>query len=371
MTPAEAHLRRRIALEGPLTLADFMANALGHPKHGYYMTRDPFGRSGDFTTAPEISQMFGELIGLWCAETWARMNRPAKVHLVELGPGRGALMVDLLRAARRMPGFLKAVVPNLIETSPVLRMAQARALADGTLADDLPPPAWHDDIAALPDDASLLIIGNEFFDALPIRQIQKTEEGWRERLLAVDPSTGRLALTLSRGAGPLEAMVDPALRARAKTGRVVELAPLAWRIAGDMGTRLKAQGGAGLIIDYGYEGPVTGNTLQAVKAHEPCPILETPGEADLTAHVDFTALGRAAAEGGARVSPVRTQGDFLRDLGIEFRAKTLMQAAPGPAARQIEIALDRLIGADGMGTLFKVMGLAGPEISPLPGLEAE
>lgn len=366
MTPAEAHLRRRIAVEGPLTLADFMAEALSHPEFGYYTTRDPFGRSGDFTTAPEISQMFGELIGLWCAENWGRMGQPARVHLVEFGPGRGTLMVDLLRAARRMPGFLDAAELHLVETSPFLRDAQARMLEDAPLT-----PIWHSDIAELPDDAPLLIVANEFFDALPIRQLQKTEDGWRERLLAVDPATDRLALTLARGAGPAEALIDADLRDRAKLGRVAEIAPLAWRIVGDMGARLVAQGGAALAIDYGYEGPATGDTLQAVKAHEPCPVLETPGDADLTAHVDFTALGRAAAERGARVSPVATQGDFLRALGIEFRAETLMKAAPGPTARQIEIARDRLIGADGMGTLFKVIGLAGPQTPPLPGLEPE
>ncbi|WP_420417861.1 class I SAM-dependent methyltransferase [Pacificispira sp.] len=364
MTPLETHLRRRIAIEGPLTLADFMGDALGHPELGYYITRDPFGRAGDFTTAPEISQMFGELIGLWCAEVWAQMGSPGKVHLVEFGPGRGTLMADLLRAAKRMPGFLDAVRLHLVETSPILRQTQARALERAPMA-----PAWHSDIATLPDDAPLLIVANEFFDALPIRQVQKTREGWRERLVAVDPSKDELALMIAPGPGPIAGLIDPALAARTKVGRVVELAPLAWRIAGDMGARLSAQGGAALAIDYGYEGPATGDTLQAVKAHKPCPIFETPGEADLTAHVDFTALGRAASAGGCRVSPVVTQGDFLRALGIEVRTQSLVKAAPGATGRQIAMARDRLIGADGMGTLFKVLGLAANDLPPLPGLD--
>lgn len=366
MTPLEAHLRRRIAIEGPLTIADFMADALGHPEYGYYITRDPFGRGGDFTTAPEISQMFGELIGLWCAELWMQMGRPASIHLVEFGPGRGTLAVDMLRAAARAPGFLEACHLHLVETSPVLRDAQAHSLADAALV-----PEWHWDATTLPVDAPLLIVGNEFFDALPIRQIQRAEQGWRERLLAVDPRNDKLGLTLARGPGPLEALIDPTTRQKAKKGRVVELAPLAWRIAGDLAARLVAQGGAALFIDYGYEGPATGDTLQAVKAHKPCGILESPGEVDLTAHVDFTALATAARQAGARCSPVVTQGDFLRRLGIEFRAQSLIKLASETTGRQIEIARDRLIGADAMGTLFKVIGIAAPAMPTLPGLETE
>jgi NADH dehydrogenase [ubiquinone] 1 alpha subcomplex assembly factor 7 len=364
MTPCEEHLRRRILHEGPLTIADFMGDALGHPQHGYYITRDPFGRAGDFTTAPEISQMFGELIGLWCAEVWQQMGAPDKLHLVEIGPGRGTLSADLLRAGKRLPGFLKASDLHLVETSPVLRDVQARSLERAPV-----PVSWHSDIATLPEDAPLLIVANEFFDALPIRQIQRVQGGWRERLLTIDPRNHALALTLSPGPSVLEPLIDKSLRDHAKVGRVVELAPLSWRIAADLGARLVAQGGAGLIIDYGYSGPATGDTLQAVKAHKPCGVLETPGEADLTAHVDFTALAKAATEAGARVSPLRTQGDFLRGLGIEIRAQNLMKAASGAGAKQIESARDRLIGADGMGTLFKVLGLAGPMTPLLPGLE--
>lgn len=365
MTPLEAHLRRRIAVEGAISVADYMGTALGHPQHGYYITRDPLGRAGDFTTAPEISQMFGELIGLWCAEIWGQIGMPGVVHLVEFGPGRGTLMADLLRAGQRMPGFLEAVRLHFVETSPVLREAQARSVERFGLS-----PTWHEDVTALPEDAPLLFVANEFFDALPIHQMQKTETGWRERLVMVDPETDRLAVTQARGSGPLEALIDPEIRRKAGPGRIVELAPAAWRIAGDMGVRLARQGGAALLIDYGYEGPATGDTLQAVKAHNPCDILETPGEADLTAHVDFTALAKAAGTDGVRATPVVSQGDFLRALGIEYRAKTLMKVASSDTAKQIAAGRDRLILDQGMGTLFKVVGLAAEGVPPLPGLEA-
>jgi NADH dehydrogenase [ubiquinone] 1 alpha subcomplex assembly factor 7 len=357
-TPLEAHLRRRIAADGPLTIADFMADALGHPDHGYYMTRDPFGRAGDFTTAPEISQMFGELIGLWCAEVWRSMGAPVPVRLVELGPGRGTLMSDLLRAGERMPGFLAAISVHLVETSPVLRAAQERTLGAR--------PTWHDTFSDVPDDAPMLLIANEFFDALPIRQITRTEAGWRERLLGITPEDDRLAIGLAAAEGPLESLLDADLRESARPGQTAELAPVAWRIAGEIGARLASRGGAALIVDYGHAGPALGNTLQAVRNHEPCDVLETPGEADLTAHVDFTPLAKAAEQSGARATPLSTQGAFLRALGIGYRARTL--AAAGDATA-VERQVARLIGDDAMGTLFKVLGLAGPETPPLPGLE--
>lgn len=358
-TPLEIHLRRRIAAEGPLTIADFMSDSLGHPDHGYYMTRDPFGRAGDFTTAPEISQMFGELIGLWCAEVWRSIGAPEQFLLVELGPGRGTLMSDLLRAARRMPGFIEAAELHLVEMSPVLRQTQARTLAPTA-------PVWHDAFSDIPEDAPILLVANEFFDALPIRQITRTEAGWRERVIGITPDTDLLAIGLAAAKGPLESLLDEDLKASARPGQTAELAPISWRIAGEVGARLANQGGAALVIDYGHAGPALGNTLQAVKAHEPCDVLETPGEADVTVHVDFTPLARAAAQSGARATPLSTQGDFLRALGIEYRAQTLAKAG-NPEVIAKDVA--RLIGPDGMGTLFKVLGLAGPETPQLPGLE--
>jgi SAM-dependent MidA family methyltransferase len=365
VTPIEEHLQRRMALEGPLTLADYMSDVLGHPRYGYYICRDPFGQVGDFTTAPEISQMFGELLGLWALETWRRMGEPSQIHLVELGPGRGTLMADFLRATRRMPAFLEAADLHLVETSPVLRQAQAKALETSALS-----AHWHGDVATLPEEAPLLIIANEFFDALPIRQFQKTPTGWRERLVTFHPQTDQFGLALAKSSSPAEAWIDPAIRASATEGQIVELCPLGWRIAGDIGHRLQRQGGAALLIDYGYEGPETGETLQALKAHQYCSIFETPGEADLTAHVDFSALSKAAGEAGARATSLSSQGDFLRALGIDYRAQSLKQASPHTAI-SIQESYQRLIDPDQMGTLFKVLGLSNMTMPALAGLEAE
>ena len=364
MTPLESILRRRIAVDGPISLADFMGMALGHPEHGYYRTRDPLGSGGDFTTAPEISQMFGELIGFWCAHLWQEIGRPSAVALVELGPGRGTLMADLLRAVGQVaPAFRAAVSVHLVETSPVLRDAQGKALAARGAV-----PVWHDDVTSLPTDTPLLIVANEFFDALPIRHVQKTAAGWCERLVVVDPDTDGLAIALAPGTGPIAALVPHPIRETAEEGRIVELSPISWRIAGDLAARLKDQGGAALVIDYGYEGPATGDTLQAVRDHKPCGVLDDPGEVDLTAHVDFTALARAAADQGVRATPVRRQGAFLTALGLGERTEMLCRAAPDQADA-IRRARDRLTDPSGMGTIFKAMGLTAHSGLALPGLD--
>ncbi len=366
-TPLAGLLKRRIALDGPITIADFMALALGHPRHGYYMTRDPLGLAGDFTTAPEVSQMMGELVGLWLAEVWRQMGAPDPVRLVEFGPGRGTLMADALRAAKMMPGFREALRVTLIETSPALQAAQRRMLADETV-----PIDWAEGLAELPaEETPLLAIGNELFDALPIRQLQRTEDGWRERLVAVEPETDRLAFALAPGPGPAEALLPPAVRENAGTGSVAEVAPAAWAIARDLGERLAARGGAALFIDYGHEASAAGDTLQAVRAHEYCDPLAHIGEADVTAHVDFEQLARAFAEAGCRTAPLSTQGAFLTVLGIHQRAHRLAMTGDTDV---IEAARDRLIGDSlnangGMGTLFKVLGVAAPGTPPLPGLE--
>lgn len=361
-TPLAAELKRRIAVEGPITLADFMGAALGHPKYGYYMTRDPFGRSGDFTTAPEISQMFGELVGLWLAEVWRQSGEPKRARLVELGPGRGTLMADILRAAKMLPAFREALEVTLVDVSPVLRETQEKTLADSGVT-----VTWVGSVDSLPDDGQpIFAVANEFFDALPIRQMQRTVDGWRERLVTVSPETDDLVLTLARGPGPLEALLPDRIRRNAGEGEIVELAPAVWRAAHSLGARIAASGGAALVVDYGYPASAAGDTLQAVRSHEPCGILNDIGEADLTAHVDFERLGEAFGEAGCRVAPLSTQGDFLRALGIEVRAKAL--AKSGDAAK-ISAARDRLIGDEGMGTLFKVLGVAAPGIPPLPGLE--
>lgn len=357
-TELENLLRRRIRLEGPISVAEYMALALGHPKYGYYITRDPLGRNGDFTTAPEISQMFGELLGLWCAQSWMQMGQPAPIHLIELGPGRGTLMADALRATARVPGFHDAVRLHLVETSPALRAAQARALAGFA-------PIWHDRFPDVPD-GPLLLLANEFFDALPIRQFVRGERSWAERKIGLD-TDGALTWVLDPAPGPM--LIHPSLQA-APVGSVVELCPAGIGIAGEIGHRLARMPGAGLIVDYGYAGPAAGDTLQALRRHAYAPVLETPGDADLTAHVDFSALADAARAAGAAAWGPVGQGSLLRTLGIDLRAATLKRLA-GPAQGQdIDQALDRLTGDDGMGRLFKALALTSPDLPPPAGFES-
>lgn len=329
-------LAAQIAATGPIPVARYMAECLAH----YYATRDPLGARGDFTTAPEISQMFGELIGLWVADLWQRAGRPTPIRLVELGPGRGSLMADLLRATARVPGFAPAI--HLVETSPPLRAEQACRV---------PQASWHDRLAGVPDDAPLLLIANEFFDALPIRQLVRTAQGWRERMVAW--SDGRLAPV--PGPMPVDALVPPAL-ARAPEGTIVEIAPAASATAAEIGARLAAQGGAALIVDYGYAGPATGDTLQAIRAHAFADPFADPGEADLTAHVDFAALAQAA--GVQAYGPV-DQGALLEALGLQARARTLAAARPDQA-EAVQAAAARLTAPEAMGTLFKALALIGP-----------
>ena len=349
------HLRRRIAVEGPISVAAFMGDALGHPQHGYYITADRFGAAGDFVTAPEISQMFGELIGLWCAHTWSAMGAPDQVSLVELGPGRGTLMRDALRAAAMVPQFRDAARVHLVETSPVLRDRQRELLAPA-LGDR--PPRWHDTLAGVPD-GPLLVIANEFFDALPIRQFEKTAHGWTERMVDFDEEGGCFRFVLDRRPGPVEALIPAAIR-EAPPGSVFEACPAAMAVAHELGVRLAASGGAALIVDYGHPVSAAGETLQAVRRHAFVPVLEAPGTADLTAHVDFGMLADAAWSGGARTWGPITQGAFLAALGIRERAAQLRRRATPEQAADIDSAVHRLIDGSEMGTLFKVLALTDP-----------
>jgi NADH dehydrogenase [ubiquinone] 1 alpha subcomplex assembly factor 7 len=351
-----ALLQRRIRIDGPLTVAEFMMEALSHPRHGYYMTADPFGAAGDFVTAPEISQMFGELIGLWCAQCWEQLGRPRAVTLVELGPGRGTLMADALRAVSGvLPAFAAACRLALVETSPVLRHRQAEALAPYT-------PVWHDRLADVAD-GPLLVVANEFFDALPVRQFQLTPGGWAERLVDLHPETGDLCFGLDRPGRPSTLIIPPRLRTAGPpelpVGTVIDLAPTAQSIALELGRRLARWGGAALVVDYGHNLPVPTDTLQAVRRHTPVPVLDCPGEADLTAHVDFGALAAAAADGGAIAYGPVTQGDLLRTLGIEARAARLRRTASTRQARDLDAAVHRLTADDAMGRLFKALALTG------------
>ena len=317
MTPAEERLRRRIADEGPVSVTDYMAESNAY----YYATRDPLGAAGDFTTAPEISQMFGELIGIWLADLWDRAGRPEGARYVELGPGRGTLAQDALRAMRAA-GLDPPL--ELVETSPVLRRAQAERL---------PPARWHDEVDSLPAAGPLLVVANEFFDALPIRQHSSGRE------LRVGLVEGRFV--------------------RDEADVIEEDSPASLAIVRALAGRLASQGGAALIVDYGHNRPGTGDTLQAVSGHAYADPWEAPGTRDLTAHVDFPALAAAARDAGVRVHGPMPQGDWLETMGIQLRAAALAKAAPERTG-EIAAARDRLIAPSQMGRLFKVLALVAP-----------
>lgn len=364
MAPLLDHLRQRIAAAGPLTVADYMAEALGNPHWGYYITTDPLGAAGDFVTAPEISQMFGELLGAWCIQVWLDMGAPPQVTLVELGPGRGTLMADVLRAMAGMaPSFLKAATLHLVETSPVLRHKQAETLKS------VRPIFWHDRLAEVPDTPGvpLLVLANEFFDALPIHQYQRTGQGWAERLVDVDSEKGGLRFVL----GPSQTMVPISGRLDMETvpvGTVVDVCPAGAAVAGELAARLVCRGGAALVVDYGHAAPVPTDTLQALRRHRFVPVLETPGEADLTAHVDFTALAAAAAAAGAVTYGPETQRAFLLTLGLRERAAILRAQANVAQRQALDAAVHRLTASKAMGTLFKAMAIVPPGAKRPPGV---
>ncbi len=351
MTALGDLLIARIARTGPITLADYMADCLMHPVHGYYATRDPFGAAGDFTTAPEISQMFGELIGLALAQAWIDQGQPAQITLAELGPGRGTLMQDALRATRGVPGFHQALSVHLVETSPILRKAQSDRLPDAT---------WHDSIATLPD-APLYLIANEFFDALPIRQFMRCGDGWREKMVGV--TDGALAFGLS-AAAPIAA-VEHRLTDTTE-GDLVEICPSLPAITETIGAQIENSGGCALIIDYG-DWQSLGDTLQALKSQSYSEPLATPGQADLTAHVDFAAIAAHAAP--AKYTRLTPQGVFLERLGITARAQALGAKLAGEARTAHIAAHRRLTHPAEMGDLFKVLGLYPSTATPPPGLE--
>ncbi len=349
------HLLARIQNDGPMTIADYMAECLLHPLHGYYSTRDPFGTQGDFITAPEISQMFGELTGLCLAQAWLEQGKPGRFALAELGPGRGTLMADILRATRSVPGFHDAAEITLLEASPTLRDIQARTLQGHT-------PRWIGAITDLPE-LPLFLVANEFFDALPIRQFLRDGDGWRERLIGIEGSS------LSFGLGPQAGQV--ALNKRlddTQNGDLVELCAAAIPLLTVIAGRIADNGGAALIVDYG-DWRSLGDTLQALQVHQHTDPLSAPGQADLTAHVDFEALAlatRAAGCGHTRLTP---QGVFLERLGIATRAQTLAASLSGTELETLVAAHRRLTHPEEMGNLFKVLGLYPTHAAPPPGLE--
>lgn len=356
MNALKAELIRLIREEGPLSISRYMALCLGHPRHGYYMTRDPFGAQGDFTTAPEISQMFGELIGLWAATIWRAMGEPDSIRLIELGPGRGTLMADALRAAKAVPGFRAALTLHLVEMSPVLRKAQARTLAE------VVSPIWHDSVEAALEGPAI-VIANEFLDALPLDQFVRTRAGWQERLVGLDAS-GELAFGFAPTA-------ETAITIAAPDGTVLEQPLAALDVLAAVSRHVAQAGGAALFIDYGAARTGFGDTLQAVKQQRYADPLAEPGEADLTVHVDFERMAQAGLRAGAAAHGPVTQRDFLAAIGLAQRAQALSAKATPEQVEAISAAFDRLTepGATGMGELFKVLALSHPGLPALPGFD--
>ena len=351
----ETLIRKQIAANGPMPVSRYMQMCLTHPEHGYYLRRDPLGRDGDFITAPEVSQMFGELIGLWAASVWNAMGMPQEVKFIELGPGRGTMMADALRAVRILPAFHEAISVHLVETSPVLRDRQREKLAEAAYVE------WYDSIDDVPEGPAI-ILANEFFDALPIHQAVKQDTGWHERIIEIDDDV--LAYGVAKDPIPrFEVLLPPLVRA-APNGAIFE-----WRSDTAIMTiarRLRDQGGAALIIDYG-DWRSRGDTFQALEDHAFADPYAHPGRADLTAHVDFQAL--AAAAPTLTASGLTTQGDLLRALGIDARAERLAQSLHGEALKQHFAAHRRLTGAQEMGTLFKALALVAPGAPVPPGFD--
>ncbi len=362
MTPLEQEIAAMIAQEGPMSLERFMTLALLHAEHGYYKTKQPIGARGDFITAPEIHQMFGELIGLWAAEVWHALGAPAPLRLIELGPGRGTLMADILRAARVVPEFRRALDVHLIEASEILIEEQRRALADSEV-----PITWHSDSEALPP-GPVILIANEFFDALPVRHYIKGRDGWHERLIGLNQE-GRLCFGLAPSA-------DTALMADAQEGQILEIGIIAQKLMSRLADHVANESGAALVIDYGYVKKQAGETLQAVRGHDYADPLQAPGEADLSAHVDFAALAKAAYAAGADVHGPITQGTFLTRLGIVQRAEALKRKADAAQVAAIDAAIARLAlpgpvagPQASMADLFKVLAVTAPGLPVPPGFE--
>ncbi|WP_292230217.1 SAM-dependent methyltransferase [Brevundimonas sp.] len=355
----KTRLAREIALTGPMTVADYVTRCLHDPKGGYYASRPSLGERGDFITAPLVSQMFGELIGLWAVETWHRLGAPERFRLVEVGPGDGTLISDALRAARLAPGFLEACDLILIEPSAPLRALQARALAGADLS-----PRWVRDLTRIETDAPVILIANEVLDCMPARQFVRTEGGWAERRIGVtDDNDLTFGLTaISGGFDKPSFDIDP--------GQVFEISEQQPVFGRDLGLLMKAASGAALLIDYGRARPEAGDTLQALRRHQKVSPLDNPGEADLTQWADFPLVLEAALRTGADVTGCLPQGEFLRRLGIEARAERLKSGRPDAAA-VIDRQLNRLTADDQMGSLFKAAAIFSPRSLIVPGWDAE
>jgi NADH dehydrogenase [ubiquinone] 1 alpha subcomplex assembly factor 7 len=353
VTDCTREIRRIIAAQGPIRVDEFMRIALTDPRFGYYIRRNPI--SGDFITAPEISQIFGELIGLFFVQLWEDRGRPKRFQLIELGPGRGTLMADMLRAAGIRPQFLDSAIIDLVEVSPVLAEQQSRGLASW-------PVTWHRDLRDVPADAATFIVANEFFDALPVRQFVHRGGRWHERKIALD----RDRFCFVQHPEPAPEELIPTRLHDAPDGAVFECSADARRVAGEIASRIVKTGGAALIVDYGHLRSGFADTFQAVHQHKFADPLAEPGEADLTFHVDFEALAEAAKARTAHVLGPVTQGRFLTALGIRERSEILKRSAPA-YAQMIDSGVERLIGDTQMGQLFKMLAITTPDSPPPPG----
>ena len=352
MNPLEEIIAKEIKETGPMTVAAFMERALSHPKYGYYMTRDPFGVKGDFTTAPEISQLFGEMIGLWCVDMWLRMGSPRQFSLVEAGPGRGTLMADIMRATRHVKGFHDACSVHLLEMSPVLKKYQKEALQNYTVT-------WHSDLASLPQEGPVLFVANEFFDALPVRQIENKNGQPMEVFVGVNDNQ------FCFRSYPLDVHGK-----KFAQGDFVEWAPDREVFLKAVADQVVMQGGAGLIVDYGYiEG--AGNTLQALKGHAYKDVLQEVGECDITAHVDFAALETCLRRTNVAVYGPVNQRAFLKSMGIDLRLKHLLEHASAAQKQTLIEGAERLTDITDMGSLFKVLGFSHSSCKEMAGFYAD
>ncbi len=353
MNPLGAIISDQIRRFGPMSVAQYMTLALLHPTHGYYTQHNPLGADGDFVTAPEISQMFGEMLGLSLLQTWRDQAIFGPFVLAELGPGRGTLMADILRVAQKVPAFARAAQVWLVEASPLLKDRQQDTIDHENLH-------WAETVADLPD-GPLFVVANEFFDVLPVHQFQRTASGWRERMVGLRGDGFAFGL-----GGGMPAIGELSSAQAVKPGEIRETRPAANGIIGELATRIARFGGAGYVIDYG-DAASLGNTLQAVARHEKVDPLLEPGRADLTAHVDFGALRHAA--GGVGCTDLTPQGVFLERLGITERARALSRNLGGRALENHVTAHRRLTHPDEMGTLFKVLALHPEGADPPFGLE--
>ena len=359
-TPLARKIKALIRTNGPISVTDYFALCLADPEHGYYRTRDPFGRAGDFVTAPEVSQLFGEMLGIFLVHAWQKHGGPTDVRIAEIGPGRGTMMADMLRViAKLAPQLYEHATIHLIETSPKLRTVQHK-----TLGMHAARVTWHDSFEELPD-GFVLLAANELFDAIPIRQFIKTPSGFRERMVGLDANDD---LTFAAGVAGLDPALLPEHHKNVPNGTIFEIAPAREAVMATIGERIARFGGTALAIDYGHFVTGFGDTLQAVLKHDFDPPLAHPGEADLTSHVDFERLAGAAAAAGLHVHGMLHQGDFLVGLGIGERASALGRHRDEATQQSILNDVARLAGsgAGKMGDLFKVLAVGSAPLSLFP-----